>query len=190
MIDDFLGERRRALEESFFAQRNRQLLEELRAKQETLVKRDDLAGASGIHDEGVLDRLIELGLCQETVAAFALVPLIEVAWADHKMDDRERQAILSASTSKGIDEGTVAHRLVENWLSEKPDARLHATWKDFAGELAKIMPRESWQTLRDDLMQRARQVAESAGGILGLGSRVSAKEQAVLDEIEQALSSR
>jgi hypothetical protein len=35
-------------------------------------------------------------------------------------------------------------------------------------------------------MGRAASVAQSAGGILGLGSKVSAKEQAVLDELESA----
>jgi len=37
-------------------------------------------------------------------------------------------------------------------------------------------------------LERARGVAEAAGGFLGLGSRISAKERAVLAEMEQLLA--
>ncbi len=37
--------------------------------------------------------------------------------------------------------------------------------------------------LRDSVMGKARMVAEAAGGFLGLGNKVSAEEQAVLDEL-------
>jgi hypothetical protein len=42
------------------------------------------------------------------------------------------------------------------------------------------------QRLRDEVMGRARAVAEAAGGFLGLGRKVSAAEEAVLRELAQA----
>ncbi len=42
------------------------------------------------------------------------------------------------------------------------------------------------QALRADLLGRARRVAEAAGGFLGLGRRVSAAEQAVLERLAAA----
>ena len=40
--------------------------------------------------------------------------------------------------------------------------------------------------LKSDLLGRARTVAEAAGGILGLGSKVSKSEQAMLEELAHA----
>jgi hypothetical protein len=42
------------------------------------------------------------------------------------------------------------------------------------------------QPLRDAVLRQAREVAEAAGGFLGLGSKVSASEQAVLDDLARA----
>jgi hypothetical protein len=42
--------------------------------------------------------------------------------------------------------------------------------------------------LKQDLLGRARGVAEAAGGFLGLGKRISSAEQAVLTELEQAFT--
>jgi hypothetical protein len=38
------------------------------------------------------------------------------------------------------------------------------------------------------MMNLARGVAKAAGGFLGLGSKISAAEQAVLDDLDQALT--
>ena len=40
--------------------------------------------------------------------------------------------------------------------------------------------------LKEDLLGRARAVAEAAGGLLGFGNKVSKSEQAVLDDLEEA----
>jgi hypothetical protein len=42
--------------------------------------------------------------------------------------------------------------------------------------------------VRDALLQRARAVAEASGGFLGLGPRISASEQRVLDRIAEAFA--
>ena len=38
------------------------------------------------------------------MTALALIPLVEVAWADESMDDREKEAILAAAADEGLDE--------------------------------------------------------------------------------------
>src|SRR3990170_4617545 len=106
--DEILGDRRRALEEEFFARQNEKLRQQLRAKMESQAHRDDLAKAAGISHPEVLDHLVRLGLDAETVIALGLVPLIDVAWADGKMDDKERLAGLSAAREKGVDDASPA----------------------------------------------------------------------------------
>ena len=186
MNADFLGERRRALEESFFAKRNQQLLEELRSQASADAQREQLIAASGIHDAAALDALTEVGLCSETIAALGLVPLVEVAWADHQMDDRERDAILNAATQSRLDEGSPGYRLLAEWLHEKPDSRLLDAWKDYVAALCQSLSNDARQALENELMGRAQQVAEAAGGILGFGNRMSEKEKSVLDELDSA----
>jgi hypothetical protein len=48
---------------------------------------------------------------------------------------------------------------------------------------------ETRQKLKEDLLGRARDVAKAAGGLLGMGRKVSKVEQAVLDELETTFES-
>lgn len=184
-MSDFLADRRRALEDSFFAKRNQLLLEGLK----TEVKKEQLAQASGITDDTVLETLVEAGFSSETVAALALAPLVAVAWADGKLEDGERAALLKASSDEGIADDSTARELLENWLKEAPDKNLVPAWKGFvAAATADITTPAAVAAFRDKVLGRARKVAQSAGGILGVGS-ISPSEQQVLKDLESAFPS-
>ena len=47
--------------------------------------------------------------------------------------------------------------------------------------------KEQRETVRRDIVERARSVADAAGGVLGMGSRISRDEKEVLKRIEAAL---
>ena len=72
MSEEYLGDRRKALEDAFFAKHNEQLKQQLREAHTAQAKRDALRTASGITDEAVLDQLIALDIQSETVAALSL----------------------------------------------------------------------------------------------------------------------
>jgi hypothetical protein len=184
--DDLLSDRRRALEEEFFARENAKLRQQLRTKMESQAHREGLARASGISHPEVLDHLVRLGLDAETVIALGLVPLIDVAWSDGKMDQRERLAVLSAAREKGIDDASPAGLLLASWLSAPPPPKLSEVWIDYVRALCQELDPTERRELRDDLLGRARAVAESAGGFLGLGSKVSSHEQEELARLEAA----
>ena len=82
MSDNSLEERGRALENQFFDKENKAKLAAMKEKLESQSSREELRKASGMTDEAVLDKLVALGLCANTIAALSLVPLIYVAWAD------------------------------------------------------------------------------------------------------------
>jgi len=187
VVDKYLRSRGRALEESFFARENEELLNRLREQAETEARKEALAAATGITDDGLLSKFVELDLCGETVMAAALVPLIEVAWADGKVQDREREAILHAAEDSGISKDSTAHKLLENWLDSEPEDGLFTAWRDYVGALCEVMGEDDGTRLKQELMGRARTVAEAAGGFLGL-ARISAEEHKVLEQLEQALS--
>lgn len=184
MSQEFLGDRKKALEESFFAKENAKLLERMRTELQKQAAAEQLATASHIRDRAVVDKLVELGLDAASWTALSLVPLVELAWADGTVAARERKAVLAAAVEQGISPDSPGHRLLESWLEQRPDPALFATWGAYAVELAgKLDPLERAE-LRRTVVERAQKVAEAAGGLLGLGA-VSEAEKRVLAELEK-----
>jgi len=178
--------RGRALEKRFFSADDQQLLEELRSEAAAHEKREALAACSGITDEEVLDRLLELGVVPERLQAFSLLPLLEVAWADLWVHERERGAVLAAAEAAGIREGSAGHGLLAVWLKRRPDPELLDAWREYAAALCESLPAATALAVGNGVLDRARTVALAAGGILGLGDRISEQEQAVLERLARA----
>jgi hypothetical protein len=177
--------RRKELEESFFGEQDRKLLAAIREKEASRERKKALGEASGICDDALLDQLHELDLCSETLVALSLVPLIAVAWADGNVDVKERQAVLTAAEQKGVEADHPAHKFLECWLEKQPDPHLMETWKAYVSTLLESLDADARSALKEDLLGRARAVAEAAGGLMGLGKRVSKVEQAVLNDLEE-----
>jgi hypothetical protein len=180
-------ERGNALEEEFFRKHNAELLARLRESKSKDEARELMAAASGIRNEAVLDQLIAHGMSPATVAALALAPLVAVAWADRKLEEKERRAVLAEAAEAGVSEGSPGFELLQSWLNQAPPPALLTTWSDYARELAGGLDGEQRREFRETLVRRARGVATAAGGFAGVGSKVSGAEQEVLDTIESAL---
>lgn len=183
-----VGDRGKALEESFFAKQNEALRRWLRETEETKVKKDALSAASGITDDVVLEKLVALNIGSETLAALSLIPLMAVAWADGSIDDKERSAVLFRAAELGLSKQDVSYQLLEGWLAKQPTPALLASWKDYIGAISATLTREAREALKFKLLGRAGAIAEAAGGCLGIGQKVSSAEKAVLKELERALS--
>jgi hypothetical protein len=173
----------KALEDSFFVKENDKLLKKLREEGELKQRREALKVAMNLDNERVIDALVELDVHPETVAAFSLVPLIEVAWADGDVHAKERTAILKAAEERGIEVGTPNHDLLERWLAERVDPEMMRAWKAYAHALHESLDPELSGALKERMVNRARRVAEAAGGFLGFGA-ISEAQQAILDELE------
>jgi len=174
-----------ALEESFFQVKNTELLDAFRQRLAQQQRKEQLASASGIHDDAVLDRLVASDIRPETLAALTLVPLIEVAWADGRVQSKEHAAVLEAAEQAGIRRNDEAFGLLDAWLAEKPGPDLLETWKQYVAALCESLERDAVERLKHGLLDRARRVAEATGGLLGFGRRVSPEEQAVLEGLER-----
>jgi hypothetical protein len=187
-IEDFLAERRRGLEEAFFAKRNAELLANLKQNLATQEQKQALAAASGISDETVLNHLLDANIHAETIAALGVVPLLAVAWADGQLDDREKQSVLAACEAEGITPGSDCYLLLESWLRQPPSVELLTAWKDFISAAKVKLSPEALSALQDDVLGRATKIADSSGGLLGIHT-ISAEEQRVLEELKQSFSS-
>lgn len=173
----------RALEDSFFARENERVLQELRAVKARAEKKKEFREYLNIDNEEIIDALVELEVEPETLVAFSLVPLVEVAWADGEIQPKERDAIIKAAIERGVEDGSPTCTLLRNWLKTKPDAKLLEVWKGYIDELKASLGERSKGHLKTGTMGRARAIAEAAGGFLGVAS-ISAAEKKMLEELE------
>jgi hypothetical protein len=185
--NDMLGDRRRALEDQFFADQDKKLLDKMKKELHVLEEKRALTHVSGIVEEKVLSDLLAVGIRGETLAAVGLIPLIETAWSDGSITAEERREILRVAQENGLQKGTAAHELLEKWLERRPIGQVFASWKEYVAELVKVMPKESFQKLRDLTLMRCRAVAGASGGFMGLG-RISDAEHDKIDEIVRILT--
>ncbi len=181
-----LADRRKALEEAFFKKENERLLANLRTKQSREEARNALVEVMPLDDEAVLDQLIEVGIRAETWLAISLVPLVEVAWADRNISDRQRKAILEAAAENGIEAGSPARALLDEWLTERPLPKLREAWKAYIEAARPIVGQLARQAVRQEIIGRCRKIAEVAGGPLDLPRGAEAEER-VLRELELVL---
>jgi len=195
MSREVLAEKSRVLAEQFFHQRDLELLEYLRVqaveneqqtKSDEMQLRNKLAEMAHIHETQVLDELIRVGITAESFVALTLVPLVRVAWADGAIQDRERDAILQAAAAEGITVDSPNYRLLEGWLDERPQPALLEAWRDYAMALARDLDASSLAAIRRITMDRARRIADTSGGILGLVSRISKEEDLALHDLDRA----
>jgi hypothetical protein len=180
-----LEERGRALENQFYEKENQAKLAAMKAKLDSQGGKDELRKASGMSDDAVLDKLVGLGLRANTIAALSLVPLIQVAWADGKIQDNERVAILQGAHGKGLEKGTPGYELLQTWLQKKPSSELIDAWEAYIKALASQLNDEQNRLLKNQIVGFAKMVAGAAGGFLGIG-RISSDEEKVLHRIEAA----
>ena len=185
MNDEFLGERRRALEESYFAKYNRELIERLRAAKEApagaraFAMDDDVALVQAARGAGTESPLL---------VALSLAPLVAIAWAEDGIDDSERSIILARAKEMGLGEADPGYRLLERWLAERPAELLDIWRREYVSALSSTLSHEAKRELKAEVLARARAVIQATGGFSGVGRMLSAAEQAVLQEIEEALS--
>lgn len=185
--DDF-NNAARTLEDAFFAKENARLLQQMRERGRQQERRAAMREVVRVDDDALIDHLLELGLEPGTVLALQLVPLAAVAWADGQIEPRERDAVLKAAAAHGVTPDSVAGRMLDSWLVQRPGAELVDAWKRQMRALWPSLSPKERDEIRASALERARSVAEATGGFLGLTSKISPEEKAVLDELAKALA--
>ncbi len=183
---EILRDRGRSLEDEFFRREDQQLMERLRELRAAETTREALGKASGITKPAVLEKLMELGIRAETVAALSIVPLVEVAWADGALDPKERRAVVERAE---VARDSTAGALLEAWLDRRPDPKLLIAWTHLVQAISEQLGPDGTARLKTGLLERARAVAAATGGLFGVGSKISAPEAAMLAKLEAAFPS-
>ena len=188
MVD--LTERSRKSEEDYFRRKEQELIEKLRNRTEVEAHRKGLAEAIGLENEQILDVLREIGFDRATVVVLFLVPLLQVAWSDGSIADRERALLLEAAHAHGVKEGTPAHAKLNEWLNAKPPEQMVDRALQVIRDIMAFQSTDVRQATTDKLLNACERIAAASGGFLGLGSKISPEEAAVMkrvaSEIERA----
>lgn len=146
---------------------------------------DEIRQATQITDHKVLTELIDCGVRAESLNLLTLVPLVHVAWANGRIENEERVAILEAAAQVGVRADSPGYVLLNGWLCCRPHRSLIRTWKDYVAAIRKFLSPEAFQVLHSSTISRSRGVAEAAGGLMGF-LKVARAEEAAIQELNLA----
>src|SRR5262249_42445046 len=192
MTKDIFEERERAEEAVYFRAQDEKLIEKLRenAKLEEIVKA--LAGSLQANNPELLRRVAALGVTLETGPAFLLAPLVQVAWANGRVTERDRETVLRLAADRGVEEGSPAGAQLVAWLRKRPADALFDTAMEVIKAGLAVVPKDLREDRIKRIVQACHEVAEASGDlawILGLGKGVSHNEELLLDAISKTLRS-
>lgn len=182
MLDkDTFKQREFWLEEKYFHARDQELLEKIRRRQE-------LKEAVGQANDEIIIHLEEMGWTRESVRdLLPLTPLVQVAWAEGYVSEKERKAILSLAEERGITEGKPSYAQLLAWLEERPSEEFFIQTLKIIGALLHLLPEKDRQVSRQDILKYCRRIAEASGDILGLWHHTTRREKETLGKIATAL---
>ncbi len=180
--------RETAFEAEYFNRQEAETIEKLKAVFRKKVDKAEIMKSTGIASDEVLDALVELNINGELMAAFHLYPLVEIAWADGSLDDKEVTAVMDAAAGRGVLPGTASHAYLEERLRRGPSPDHDKIWQMLAAELKSSLSPAELAAFRNDLIALCRDVAAASGGVFGVAFAVSGAEKAILDKITRALT--
>jgi hypothetical protein len=191
MSGDAFKDRERAFEADWANAHDAELIEKLRERARLDEITKALAKKLEADEPELLRRVMELGVTLDTGPAFLLAPVVQIAWAEGRVTDRERETVLRIAAERGIEEGSPARAQLIEWLHKRPpdalfDAAIEAIKKGLF-----VLPQPEREERIGRFAKACHQVAEASGGglwrVLGLASGVSAEEHEILDHIQAGL---
>ena len=183
---DAFAERGRSLEEEYFHRKERELIDKMRVRAAADEQRRRLGEMAGVADEEVLSDLQALGYTPETVMMLYLVPVIQIAWAEGGISQKERDLIVKAARSRGITEGTPCDQQLNLWLTTRPSDEMFEKSLRAIRTLLQAQPADARDASEKNLLSLATAIASASGGIVGFGA-VSAEERQILSHINDEL---
>jgi hypothetical protein len=138
-------------------------------------------------DSNIDDALRALGMDKTSFRALPLLPLVQVAWADGRIQNEERALIMDiARTTYELSEDGLL--LLDNWLHHPPSkAYVERGQETLIALCRRERATHPNRNLLTDVITLSEQVASAAGGFFGLGA-ITRTETDALKKIAKALS--
>jgi hypothetical protein len=185
MSDPSLDDHRKAFEDSFFPKEPPRAHGDPAHADEAVRITGLLSEIAGAEHNDVLEKLDAIGISADVLTVLSLFPLVSVAWADDRVDPKERLVVLESAVEAGITPGDLSHSLLENWLTDRPDPRLLEVWKSYVGAVAESLGDDWSRKLEHQILSLCQRVAEATGGFLAL-DKISSAEYEVLRDLREA----
>lgn len=154
-------------------------------------ERQHMAQVIGVADEEILRDIQEFGFTCETVKLLFLVPIVQVAWAEGKVTNRERRLIFAAAREQDIEENSLAYQKLADWLIERPAEEFFDESLQLIRMILQTLPREKQQESKINLFSHCTEVAAASGGtagFLGGGYRICEEERAAIQHVAVELN--
>ncbi len=183
--EDKMRGRAHALEEAFFAKREREVAEAFRNRQAEQREVRELLAHCGIREAATATALVESGIRAETLPALVLTPLVAVAWADGELNDFEREALVEQALEQRIAPSSGAWSLLQSWMTQRPPDRLFDAWVAYTRELALAMPEDARGEFAREVLEMAEAIAQTSREHRRFDLGRAVDELRVLDRIER-----
>src|SRR5688572_4504642 len=180
MAHDSFRDRERAAEAAYFGKRDAELIEKIRSRANLGEIAHAMAAKLRVDDPVLLERISSLGITRDAAAAFLLVPLVEIAWADDHVSDAERDTIVRFATTRGITPDSTDMAQLIDWLKVRPPHELFECALDALKLGLSVLPQAEAEQRIAAMIQTCKEVAQAAGGIerlISLGGTVSPHER-------------
>lgn len=183
---DAFADRAHSLEEEYFHRKEREIIDKMRVRAAADEQRRRLGEKAGVADEEVLRDLEALGYTPETVMMLYLVPVIQTAWAEGGVSQKERDLIVKAARLRGITEGTPCDQQLNLWLAVRPSDDVFEKSLRAIRTILQAQPADAREASEKDLLSLATAIATASGGIVGFHA-VSKEERQILEHISDEL---
>ena len=176
VMTDKISERGNALENAYFAKKERELLEAIAKAQAD--------GLDGLEQLGDVERTLlrKWSITVSQLPTLHIVPLVRVAWADGTVQSGERDLIEKALLARGIAADSEGWSFIQGLLDQRPS---HGFFEDLTTVL--VSQTGGADEEASSLVELARAVALASGGFLGFG-KLDHTEAAVIDQLAAALA--
>ena len=141
-----------------------------------------------MNEEQMRQELAFLGIEAESYGLVGLLPLVQVAWADGAVQDRERDLIVKIADRRGLLRKG-GQETLEGWLKEPPSPYYLTRARKVLSELVNRSEGPGAEVdlnTLDETIAFCEGVARAAGGLFGVGS-VKRDERSAIEEIVDAL---
>jgi tellurite resistance protein len=176
----------RGLEDEYFHRLDADRIEKSREEARREGLKNILAERVGATDPEVLELLLEMGLDRETAPVVPLLPLVQVAWADGEVSEKERAAIRKVARTKQIAEGSPADELLTKVLETRPSERFFADALLALKDVLASLPEDERNKRGHGFAAAVEEIASVSGGLFGFGT-VSSEEREVIRKVAAEL---
>jgi len=192
-MSDLMKQRERAFEADYFRKQDEKLLAKLRERAGLQEIAKALAAKMRIDDVALMHRVSQLGLDRDTGAAILLAPLVQVAWAEGEVTQREREVVFEIAEARGVTRGTPAHKQLEAWLKTRPSDEVFEIALEVLRVAEGVLTPAEREARIKEVVRACELVARASGGglgrLLGLSSGIDGAEASVLEAISAKLRS-